>query len=83
MTHQTQTLTTTEAERLAYISGDTDRAALIARIDSLQRALGQAVATLESIGEMREARHARGAAAETLGTIGQTFDLWDIEGATV
>lgn len=81
MTHQK--MTTTEAENLAYISGDTDRAALIARIDSLQRALGQAVATLESIGEMREAKHARGAAAETLGTIGQTFDLWDIEGATV
>ena len=76
-------MTTTEAENLAYISGDTDRAALIARIDSLQRALGQAVAALESIGEMREAKHARGAAAETLGTIGQTFDLWDIEGATV
>jgi hypothetical protein len=81
MTHQK--LTTTEAENLAYISGDTDRAALIARIDSLQRALGQAVATLESIGEMREAKHARGAATETLTTIGQTFDLWDIEGATV
>lgn len=83
MTHKTQTLTTTEAERLAYISGDTDRAELIARIDALQRALGQAVATLESIGEMREAKHARGAAAEALATIGQNFDLWDVEGATV
>lgn len=81
MTHQR--LTTTEAESLAYISGDTDRAALIARIDALQRALGQAVATLESVAEMREAKHARGAAAETLVTIGQTFDLWDIEGGTV
>lgn len=81
MTHQK--LTTTEAENLAYISGDTDRAALIARIDSLQRALGQAVATLESIGEMREAKHARGAAAEALVTIGQNFDLFDIEGITL
>jgi len=79
----TQKLTTAEAENLAYMAGDLDRAALLGRLDSLQRALGQAVATLESIGEMREAKHARGAAAETLATIGQTFDLWDIEGETV
>lgn len=79
----TQKLTTAEAENLAYLAGDLDRAALLGRLDSLQRALGQAVATLESIGEMREAKHARGAAAETLATIGQTFDLWDIEGETV
>lgn len=68
---------------MAYISGDTDRAALIARIDSLQRALGLAVATLESVADMREARHARGAATEALATIGQNFDLFDIEGTTV
>jgi hypothetical protein len=79
----TQKLTTAEAEAAAYLAGDLDRAALLGRLDSLQRALGQAVATLESIGEMREAKHARGAAAETLATIGQTFDLWDIEGETV
>ena len=79
----TQKLTTAEAENLAYLAGDLDRAALLGRLDSLQRALGQAVATLENIGEMREAKHARGAAAETLATIGQTFDLWDIEGETV
>lgn len=78
-----QKLTTAEAEAAAYLAGDLDRAALLGRLDSLQRALGQAVATLESIGEMREAKHARGAAAETLATIGQTFDLWDIEGETV
>ena len=47
-----QKLTTTEAENLAYMTGDTDRAALIARIDALQRALGQAVAALEEIKEM-------------------------------
>lgn len=81
MTHQK--LTATEAESLAYISGDTDRANLLGRIDALQRALGQAVATLDSIGEMREAKHARGAAAETLATIGQNFDLFDIEGTTL
>lgn len=66
MTHQK--LTTTEAESLAYISGDTDRAALIARIDSLQRALGQAVAALEEIKGMPD-RYRAGAAAEALAII--------------
>lgn len=80
MTHQK--LTTTEAESLAYISGDTDRAALIARIDSLQRALGQAVAALEEIKGMPD-RYRAGAAAEALAIIGQDFDLFDIEGATL
>lgn len=80
MTHQK--LTTTEAESLAYISGDTDRAALIARIDSLQRALGLAVATLEEIKGMPD-RYRAGAAAEALATIGQDFDLFDVEGATL
>ena len=84
MTHKTQTLTTTEAERLAYISGDTDRAELIARIDALQRALGQAVATLQAIDEdLTGIKHAKGAARETLATIGQNFDLWDVDGATL
>ena len=63
---KTPNLTTTEAERLAYMAGDLDRAALLARIDSLQRAQGQAVAALESIGEMREAKHAARARAEVL-----------------
>ena len=76
-------LTTAEAESFAYMAGDLDRAELLGRIDSLQRALGQAVAALEEIKGMREAKHARGAAAEALATIGQNFDLWDIEGATV
>ena len=80
MTHQT--LTTTEAENLAYMTGDTDRAALIARIDSLQRALGQAVAALEEIKEMPDRRRT-GAAAEALAIIGQDFDLFDIEGTTL
>jgi hypothetical protein len=80
MTHQT--LTTTEAERLAYFAGDTDRAALIARIDALQRALGLAVATLEEIAGMPD-RHRTGAAAEALAIIGQDFDLFDIEGGTL
>lgn len=66
MTHRK--LTTTEAENLAYISGDLDRAELLGRIDSLQRALGQAVATLEEIKGMPD-RHRPGAAAEALAII--------------
>jgi hypothetical protein len=35
---------TEELERAAYAAGDIDRAGLLARIDELQRALGEAVA---------------------------------------
>jgi hypothetical protein len=77
-----QKLTMTEAENLAYMTGDTDRAALIARIDALQRALGQAVAALEEIKEMPD-RKRTGAAAEALAIIGQDFDLFDIDGGTL
>jgi hypothetical protein len=77
-----QKLTTTEAESRAYFAGDTDRAALIARIDALQRALGLAVATLEEIKGMPERRRA-GAADEALAIIGLDFDLFDIEGGTL
>jgi hypothetical protein len=41
--------TTTEQERAAYISGDTDKAALLARIDALQRALGEATARIDEL----------------------------------
>jgi hypothetical protein len=41
-----------EQERAAYAAGDTDRAELLARIDALQRALGQAVAENEQLREM-------------------------------
>ena len=40
---------TDELERAAYAAGDTDRAGLLARIDELQRALGEAVAEIESL----------------------------------
>jgi predicted RNA-binding protein YlxR (DUF448 family) len=40
---------TTEQERAAYIAGDTDKAALLARIDALQRALGEATAWIEQL----------------------------------
>jgi hypothetical protein len=42
---------TIEQERQAYITGDVTTARLLARIDALQRALGQAVVTLEAIAE--------------------------------
>ena len=40
---------TDELERVAYAAGDTDRASLLARIDELQRALGEAVAENEDL----------------------------------
>ena len=40
---------TDELERAAYLAGDIDRAGLLARIDELQRALGEAVAEIESL----------------------------------
>lgn len=40
-----------EQERAAYMAGDTERAALLARIDDLQRALGEAVAENEELRE--------------------------------
>jgi hypothetical protein len=53
---------TDELERAAYLAGDIDRAGLLARIDELQRALGEAVAEIESLhGELdylREVDHA-------------------------
>lgn len=60
--------TTSDLEREAYFAGDLDRADLLGRIDALQRALGQAVATLEEIVKMPERRRP-GAAAETLAII--------------
>ena len=44
-------MTIQEQERAAYMAGDTDRAALLARIDDLQRALGEAVAENEDLRE--------------------------------
>ena len=60
-------LTIEEQERAAYISGDTDTAALLARIDDLHHALGQGVAALEAVAHSpMTARQARGAAEEGL-----------------
>lgn len=54
-------MTTNELERAAYMAGDTKTAKLLARIDDLQRALGQAVAEndelRDELNELREARH--------------------------
>ena len=66
---KTQKLTACESERLAYAAGDTKTAELYGRIDSLQRALGQAVAALESIAYDLPEKHRPGAALETLAII--------------
>ena len=42
-------MTTDELERVAYITGDTHTAGLLARIDALCAALGQATAELEEL----------------------------------
>jgi hypothetical protein len=44
-------MTTTELERAAYMAGDTARADLLARIDDLQRALGESVAENERLND--------------------------------
>ena len=75
-----ENLTAPEAERLAYAEGFAGTARLFARIDELQRALGQAVAALEAIkDDMHTIKHARGAAAEALATIDEIVNLWEIE----
>ena len=42
-------MTATEQERAAYMAGDTHTADLLARIDSLQRALGRATVHIEDL----------------------------------
>lgn len=49
-----------EAEALAYVEGFTGTARLFARIDELQRALGQALADIEELRQdLSIARHER------------------------
>ena len=45
-------MTIDEQERAAYAAGDIKTAELLARIDALQRALGQAMADIEELREM-------------------------------
>lgn len=53
-------MVTTELERAAYMAGDTNTADLLARIDALQRALGQATARIEDLEtDLYAARHER------------------------
>lgn len=40
---------TSEQERAAYMAGDTKTADLLARIDALQRALGESTARIEEL----------------------------------
>ena len=78
-----ENLTATEAEALAYAEGFPGTARQFARIADLQRALGQAVAALESIAESTSdtmnAKQRRGAAAEALAIIEKTINLWELE----
>lgn len=46
---------TDELERAAYMAGDTARAGLLARIDELTRALGEAMIEIEQLTEERDA----------------------------
>lgn len=63
-------MTTDERERLAYITGDTDTAALLARLDDMHHALGQGVAALEAVAhDGMTAKQAAGAAAEGLAMV--------------
>jgi len=48
------TLPAPEAERLAYAEGFTGTARLFARLDSMQKALGEATAEIESLTEALE-----------------------------
>jgi predicted nucleic acid-binding Zn-ribbon protein len=48
-------MTIDEQERAAYMAGDTKTAELLARIDALQRALGQAMADMEELTDERNA----------------------------
>ena len=66
---KTQKLTATESECLAYLAGDIKTAELYGRIDALHRALGEAVAALESIAYDLPEKHRPGAALETLAII--------------
>jgi len=60
-------LTIEEQERAAYIAGDTDTAALLARLDDMHHALAQGVAALEAVSHNQmTAKQARGAAEEGL-----------------
>jgi hypothetical protein len=68
-----------EAEALAYSEGFHGVAKLYARIDDLQRALGQSVAALESIAYDMTDRHRKGAAIEALH---QIQDVTRAEGVT-
>tara|TARA_R110000868_G_scaffold107456_1_gene294024 strand:- start:298 stop:471 length:174 start_codon:yes stop_codon:yes gene_type:complete len=52
---------TEELERAAYVAGDTARAGLLARIDELTRALGEAVAEIETLRDERDALAAEAA----------------------
>ena len=67
-----------EAERLAYAEGYPGTARLFARIDALQRALGQAVAALDEIAYRTPTRGRPAAAKAALAKINESIDIWDL-----
>lgn len=74
-----ENLTATEAEALAYAEGFTGTARLFARIDNLQRALGQAVAALDEIAYHTPTRGRPAAAKAAIAKINETIDTWELE----
>lgn len=68
-----------EAEALVYAEGYPGTARLFARLDDMQRALGQAVAALDAIAYDMTDRHRPGAAREALA---QIQDVTRAEGLT-
>lgn len=70
MSFNLEKLKASEAEALAYAEGYPGTARLFARIDDLQRALGQAVAALDAIGYTPGTK-GPGAAREALAHIAQ------------
>lgn len=74
-----ENLTAIEAEALAYAEGFPGTARLFARIDNLQRALGQAVAALEAIAYDMGEKPWPGAAKEALAMIEDIVNPWELE----
>lgn len=73
-----ENLTATEAEALAYAEGFIGTARLFARIDNLQRALGQAVAALDEIAYRTPTRGRPAAAKAAIAKINETIDTWEL-----
>jgi cell division protein FtsB len=67
-------MTTDELERVAYITGDTHTANLLARIDALCAALGQTTAELEELKKENDILRSELKAAQFDRAYGGTID---------